>query len=46
MGVWSDEPFGNDEAAVLGASELQELWEESDDYLQWQDVTKDLLARL
>lgn len=33
-------------AAVLGGSELQELWEESDDYAQWQEVTNDLLVRL
>jgi hypothetical protein len=32
--------------AILGASELQELWEESDHYAKWQEVTKDLLARL
>lgn len=33
-------------AAVLESSELQELWEESDDYSQWQTITKDLLTRL
>jgi hypothetical protein len=33
-------------AAILGSSELQELWEESDDYLQWQAITKDLEVRL
>ena len=33
-------------AAILKASELQELWAESEDYSQWQTVTKDLLARL
>ncbi|MEP7009716.1 MAG: DUF4259 domain-containing protein [Acidobacteriota bacterium] len=33
-------------AAVLDSSELQELWAESEDYPQWQAITKDLLGRL
>jgi hypothetical protein len=32
--------------AVLESSELQELWEDSDDYAAWQAITKDLLKRL
>lgn len=33
-------------SAILAASELRELWEETDDYEQWTAITRDLLRRL